>query len=320
MTIGIGIIGTGSISDDAHAPAIKAVDGARLAAVLSRDALAGDAFLRRHGASEGRTHTDIAAFAADADIDIVLIASPDRLHGDQAVACLNAGKHVLVEKPMATSIADARRMADAAIAGRKGLKVGFHLRSHAGHLALKHRLHEIGSLRHIRGIWAFPQKDASGWRAGPALARWWSLAAVGAHVIDLARWFSDDFDEWAAFSSVISRDVWQGPHDETAVIAAKLKSGATVELVSSVQFGPYARFELFGDRGDAICEGTLGRKGAGDVRLNGENLSFEAAPPFVRQLREFVAAVKGDRALNETEINAGIRNTRDLLRAIECKE
>src|SRR5882724_399140 len=271
LSVGIGIIGTGNIADNGHAPAIKELAGVKLVAVLSRDQIRGREFLAKHHSLDAVVHTSLQSFASDPTIDIAIVCSPDRLHVSHVAACLEAEKNVLVEKPLTTSLEDAQMLVKLADAKNLTLATGFHLRSHVGHRALYARIadgKEIGSLRHIRVIWGFPQADDSNWRAREYLALWWSLAAVGSHCIDLVRWFGSDMKDWKQFFSVISNDVWHGPHDETAMIAGQFSSGVTVEIVSSVQFGPYTRIELFGNKGTAICEDTLGRKGAGDITIN----------------------------------------------------
>jgi predicted dehydrogenase len=198
------------------------------------------------------------------------------------------------------------------------LATGFHLRSHNGHRALigKIKEGEIGAIRHIRAIWAFPQPDDSNWRAKDELTKWWSLSAVGSHCIDLVRFFSADQDDWKSFSAISANSLWQGPHDETTVIAAQLASGPTVEVVSSVQFGPYNRVEIFGNKGTAFCEGTIGRDGAGAILINGTPLSFEAANPFVEQLKNIVESIE-TRKSPRADGSAGLRSVKDLLLAIE---
>ncbi len=107
-----GIVGTGRIAgqfaaDLAHAP------GARLAAVLSRDPAKAGAFAARH-AGAPRAYGELSGFMADPTVEIVYLATPNYTHVWLARAALFAGKAVLVEKPLATSVADAEAIARAA--------------------------------------------------------------------------------------------------------------------------------------------------------------------------------------------------------------
>ncbi|GIF49886.1 1,5-anhydro-D-fructose reductase (1,5-anhydro-D-mannitol-forming) [Asanoa ferruginea] len=315
--VGVGIIGTGYIATACHGPAVMASPSARLAAVLSRSEAGGRDFLRTFDASDARPYSDLDAFLADPEIELVVIASPDGLHFPQAAASLRAGKHVLVEKPIAVSEAEARSLVDLASAQGLVLASGYHLRCHPGHVALRERVRAgaLGTIRHLRVMWSFPIAE-SNWRARSDIARWWSLSATGTHCLDLARWFADDLDDWAQFTAVLSNTRWQAPRDESAAIAAQLASGPTVEVLSSVQFEIYTRVEIFGDRGIAVCADTLGPEGGGEVRLNGERLDFTPGSPFVPQLAAVLGAIAGQggppadgmvglRAIKDLELAAG---------------
>ncbi len=320
MTVSVGIIGTGGIAEKGHALAFPYVPDAKLAAVLSREADKARDFLVSHNAPGGKVHTLLDEFVADPDIDCVIVTSPDRLHATHALACLQAGKDVLLEKPMTVSVAEAETLIRAAETHRRILAVGFHLRSHLGHRALFDSItqdHSIGDICHIRALWAFPNKDDSNWRAGTDLGKWWSLAAVGSHCFDLVRWFAGDMADWKSFNATIGRQIWNGPHDETAVIAAQLQTGPTVEVVSSVQFGPADRLEIYGDKGAAICSGTFGRHGGGEITVNGDKLDFVKQSPFIGQLQQFVDCVR-TRQPPRVNAVAGLRSVRDLLLAYDC--
>ena len=125
--IRIGIIGAGGIAENCHAPAIQAVESATLRAVLSREEPKGMDFLTRHGAANGKVYTTLEDFAADPDIDMVIVCSPDKLHAQQAKACLIASKHVLLEKPMATTVEEAHELVELAKSKDVTLATGFHL-------------------------------------------------------------------------------------------------------------------------------------------------------------------------------------------------
>jgi predicted dehydrogenase len=112
--IGVGVIGCGDIARVRYFPEIAAAPELELAGVHTRSPAAGEAAVAQHG---GRFHRSLDDFLADPRIEAVIIASPHPAHADQAVRALHAGRHVLVEKPFATSLADAERVRRAAEAG-----------------------------------------------------------------------------------------------------------------------------------------------------------------------------------------------------------
>ena len=108
MTIKFAMIGTGRIAENKLLPAMAAADGAELWNVLSRNKARAAKTAEAFGAkSPSPAHDDLAMLLADPDLDAVLIATPDKLHADETIAAAKAGKHVFVEKPMATSVEEA---------------------------------------------------------------------------------------------------------------------------------------------------------------------------------------------------------------------
>lgn len=105
--IGVGVIGYGLAGRAFHAPYVRATPGMALRAIVTRDPAKVHADL-----PDMRVVPDVATLLAEPGIDLVVVASPDPLHAEHAIAALEAGKHVLIDKPFATSLADARRVAE----------------------------------------------------------------------------------------------------------------------------------------------------------------------------------------------------------------
>lgn len=320
MTLKIGMLGSGGIADEQLAPALGEVDEAVLWSVLSRDSERARGFAERHGArSPTPAYTDLDAMLADAQLDAVIIASPDKLHAAQAIAAARAAKHVLCEKPMATGIEEAKAMVEACAKARVKLGVAHHMRWHPGHRVLAHRAHagEFGELRHMRVQWTWKAGDASNWRAAPDVGKWWSLGGVGTHCLDQIRWFMcPGCGEVEQLRSVISRALWGGPHDESAILSLRFESGATAELCSSVTFDGPRRMEVYGSEGYALCEDTLGASAGGSIRTDQGELAFEKRNPYAGEIRDFAVAVSEDRS-PEVDGEEGVRNVELLVRAVE---
>ena len=240
-TIRVGLIGPGSIADERLIPALAKIAGAVFWSVLGRDQQKAEKFAEKHGAKSAQAaFSDLGTFLADPELDAVIIASPDKLHAQQAIACAKAGKHVFVEKPLATSAEDARAIVAACKAAKVKLTVGYHLRYHAGHRKVKLLLGEnpaqspIGIIRHINVSWTMQAKQAD-WRADDKLGQWWSLAALGTHSLDLVTWLTGK-DKVKESSCVVSSPVFGSAHDETSVVALVFESGITAQILSSVVF------------------------------------------------------------------------------------
>ena len=319
MTVNIAMIATGGIADSQLAPALALSPGAQLWSVYSRDQDRAAAFAAKHeAAAAAPAFDDYDALLADPDLDAVLIASPDKLHTDQAVRAARAGKHILTEKPMATDRDGAAAMvAEAADAGVK-LAVAYHMRWHMGHRALHDAVQagQFGTPRHMRIMWPTPARNADGWRANADVGRWWSLAAVGTHCLDQIRWFMrPQCGEVTAMESIINRQIFNGPNDETAVLAIQFENGSTAELCSSVLFQGPRRMEVYCSDGWAICDETLGPHGEGRIDTQNGAYAYTAANPYVGEIDDFVAAVRDNRP-PEVDGTEGAANVDLLLKAI----
>lgn len=301
----VGIAGPGAIADQRLAPALASVTGAELWSVLGSNQERANAFAARHGARAPQpAHADLAAFLADPALDAVIITAPDRLHAPLALAAAAAGKHLLVEKPLTTSVADAEAVVAACRRAGVRLGVGYHLRHHAGlrSLAAAVEAGRIGRLLHLRVTWTFRERNPQNWRAGSELGRWWSLAATGTHALDLVRWFmrSAGAGDLVELRSLTSHSVYGGPHDETAIVALRFASGATAEILSSVLFRAPRNVEIYGSAGSALAEEVLGPHGQGRIAIHDtdgfhEPLTYKFQDPYAGEIADFVAAIRDGR-------------------------
>jgi predicted dehydrogenase len=214
----------------------------RLAAVCGRDKAATQAAAGRFGWAAAET--DWRALIARDDVQLVDICVPGDLHAPIAIAALEAGKHVLCEKPLASTLAQAEAMtaaADAAYPGGTRAMTGFNYRRVPA-LALARRLVEqgrIGTLRHLRAVylqdWLADAAAPMTWRLRADRAGSGALGDLGAHIIDLARYLTgDEITGACALSAtfVPERPLPGGAGastvtvDDAVVFTARLASGA----------------------------------------------------------------------------------------------
>ncbi len=108
--------------------------------------------------------------------------------------------------------------------------------------------------------------------------------------------------------------MWDTQHDESAIVCIRFESGATAEFFTSVLFDSPSRIEIYGSDGNAVCDGTLGRHGAGDITLGDEPVAFSVTNPFEGEIRDFVNAINDAR---EPEVDGveGMKNVELLARA-----
>jgi predicted dehydrogenase len=152
----IGILGAARIAPSALVRPAAELPCVRVAAIAARDAERAAAFARRHGIA--RVHSSYAALLEDPELDAVYVPLPNGLHGHWTIRALDAGKHVLCEKPLAANAEEAEQMRGAAERTGRVLMEAFHWRYHP----LAERLREIiasgelGRLRHVEASMCFP--------------------------------------------------------------------------------------------------------------------------------------------------------------------
>ncbi|GGU23473.1 Gfo/Idh/MocA family protein [Streptomyces lavendofoliae] len=204
-TLGIGMVGY-AFMGAAHSQGWRTVGRVFdlplrpvLAAVCGRDAGAVRAAADRHGWAAAET--DWRALVARDDVDVVDICTPGDSHAEIAIAALEAGKHVLCEKPLANTVAEAEAMvaaADRARARGRAAMVGFNYRrvpamAYARELVAGGRL---GALRHVRVTylqdWLVDPDFPLTWRLERAHAGSGALGDLGAHIVDLAQYLAGE--------------------------------------------------------------------------------------------------------------------------------
>ncbi len=151
-----GVLSTANINRKVLAGAREA-DGVEVVAVGSRDRARGEAFAAEHGIE--RVHGSYEDLLADPEVDAVYIPLPNSLHVPWSVRALEAGKHVLVEKPLSRRAADAEAAFDAADRAGRLLMEGFMWRYHPQTDALVRTAAELGPLRVVRAAFGFTLPD-----------------------------------------------------------------------------------------------------------------------------------------------------------------
>lgn len=185
MPKGFGVIGTG-LWGEYHALTYSTHPGAELAAICDADATRAAAIAGRYGARHW--YTDYHELLADPGVEAVSVATPDFLHTEVGVAAAQAGKHILMEKPLALTVADCQAVIDAAARAGVKLMVDFHNRWSPPLNTLKHRLTagELGApllVNARQNNTIFVPTEMLRW-AGRSATIWFT----GSHLIDVVCW------------------------------------------------------------------------------------------------------------------------------------
>lgn len=185
----IGVIGCGA--GRFHAQRYASMADVELVALAGLDQDRCREIARKHNIP--RLYRDYTELIAQPDIDGVSICVPNHLHAPMAVAALEAGKHVLVEKPLATSLAEGEAMAEAAARTGRVLMIVFNYRYRNDSRILKRHIEDksLGEIYFVRTGWLRHQGipvGAGGWFTDKARSGGGCLIDLGVHMLDLALW------------------------------------------------------------------------------------------------------------------------------------
>jgi predicted dehydrogenase len=287
------VIGCGAIATQRHIPQLQAA-GAVVTAVASRRPESAAAVAAGIG-----TATACASWeelVARDDVDAVAVCTPNSWHGKQALAAIEAGKHVLVEKPVTTTVADADALV--AAAARRGVigMVAHDARFVPAVEAMREavRRGDVGKVHSASGWLGHggPQQwapDAT-WFRDAELAGGGALLDLGVHLVDTLRCLLHD--EFAQVACELAPT--QGPVDEDGIVLFRTARGVTGTLHASWRSatGPTVGLRVIGDGGSLVWDG-----GAVQLRRPDGSADDVAVPAgSTSPQAEFVSAVEGGRA------------------------
>jgi predicted dehydrogenase len=222
---------------------------------------------------------DWSAALARADIDAVIIATPQDLQVQITRAAVSAAKHVLVEKPAARAAAELRGLAELAAQYDVRVRVGFNHRYHRAFQQAR-RLADsgaLGPLLYLRARYGHGGRPgyASEWRAQPQRSGGGTLIDQGVHLIDLARWFLGEFVEVDGFAHTY---FWDMPVEDNGFMLLKTASGQVAFLhASCTEWKNTFSWELYGRDGKLQVDGLGGSYGV--ERLTWYRMLPEMGPP-----------------------------------------
>jgi predicted dehydrogenase len=252
----IAFAGTGYINK-VHARAAKNCR-ATLAAVVNHKAETMAAFAEAFGID--RQYASVEALLEDGNVDALIIGTPNYLHAPQAIAALNAGVHVMVEKPMAMNAQEAEQMCAEARKSGATLMVAHCWRFDPEVLWLKEHSKELGMIIRTKGIGVHARWGPAGWFTQKQLAGGGALADMGIHALDTARFLLGDPQPVSVFAKI---DTHYGNYDvdDTGVIIVTWENGATSYIESGWwqphADGPEAATQLYGKEGFGSLFPTL---------------------------------------------------------------
>ena len=293
--VGVGIISFAHLHAEGYAGCLTAMPDVHLVAIADEDEPRGRDAAARYGAEY---MPDVAALLAREDLQAVVICTENARHKEITVAAAEAGKHVLCEKPLATTRADALTMIETC--GRHGVKLqtAFPVRFNAPTVVLREavRAGEIGQPLAIsaRNPGTFP----GGWFGDPELAGGGAVIDHTVHVVDALRWIFDA--EVVEVYAEVSTRIYDIPVDDTGLLMLRLSNGLPVSLDTS--WSRPANWPIWG----GVTIDVIGEQGVLSLDAFNDNLEVvetrgpshallsTVASGDPEMIRAFVDAVKHD--------------------------
>ncbi|MGI5837777.1 MAG: Gfo/Idh/MocA family protein [Chloroflexota bacterium] len=264
VTINWAVVGTGSHVIKRMAPALSRVKDVRLVAICSRDLDRAQQVADQFGFA--KAYDSYERMLQDDSVDVVYICTPNALHAQQTIEAARAGKHVLVEKPMALSIAEAEAMIEECDAHGVCLGIGFHLRHHPAHQETFRLISDkaIGHLVLIQAHWIATSPRAEGWWQNPSMVGAYITMARGVHLMDLAFFLSGREPRKVTMMSDGQRA--DRELEDTTVATISLDNDIFVSLVASRLAGHTRNsFHVYGTEGWIRGDGTIGHAPTGTL-------------------------------------------------------
>ena len=247
--VNIGIIGCGGIANGKHMPSLKKIPNVRMIAFCDVIPERAEKAAQDYGVPGAKVYTDYRELLKNPEIEVVHVLTPNREHADMTIDALYAGKHVMCEKPMAKTAADARRMVEAAKATGKKLTIGYQHRQKAQSIYAKEYI-DTGALGEIyyANCLAIRRRGTPNWGVflneeeqggGPVID-------IATHSLDLTLYLMNNYEPKMVLGKTHKKlehpeagNIWGDkgvsttPLEEAACAMIVMKNGATILLETS---------------------------------------------------------------------------------------
>lgn len=295
----IGVIGLGGVAQLIHLPNLSKMQNVDLCSVAevnkSRLQTIADKFNVKN------RYSNYKDLLEKCDVDAVVIATPTSTHTDIAIDCLNAGKDVLVEKPLAKTSAEAKKIADAAKKNKRKLMVGMNLRYRPDTMLLRSFINtkEIGDPFYIKCGWIRKQSSAEKWFTKKEESGGGVIIDLGIHILDLALWLLD----YPEIASVATQNFYHNTKnvEDTSVNCIKCKDSAVINMEVSWSLPvekDHFYLDVYGTKGSfSLNPFTLYKKVENDyinltpTQVDSPQVLFKKS--YLNELKSFIGAIKG---------------------------
>ena len=280
MKIKWGVIGCGGIADRRTLPGMMLADNAELIAVMDAYMPAAEKCREKYNAKYAFDKME-DVLAID-EIQAVYIASPVFCHKEQAFAAADAGKDILIEKPVGLTAAEAEEIAAYCEARGVKLGVGFMMRFHSYHQAMKEivssgKIGEIVSARAQLTCW-YPEMENC-WRQDMKLSGGGAMMDMGVHCVDLIRYITGL--EVVEAAGICGNQIFKYSVEDAGGVIMRLSNGAVAYVDANFNIPDAAakcKIEFYGTKGSIFAQGTISQVEGGEIEVlcTDDSLGYDA--------------------------------------------
>jgi glucose-fructose oxidoreductase len=319
-TFGYAVVGIGNLAESDILPAFANSKRARITGLVSGDADKARAVAKQYGVPDRGIYSydTFDRIAENPDIDAVYIVLPNNLHAQYAIRGFKAGKHVLVEKPMANTVTECDAMIAAGKAAGRQLAVAYRLRYEPFTQAMIKigRDQELGKVKGVQCDSGFSIGANAGWRLSKSVAGGGSMMDIGIYSVNAARYLSGEEPvEVFGMQHNTPNDPRFKEVEETINFQMRFPSGVLANCVSSYGYS-LNRFRVFAERGSYELEPAWSRTGLRLRVLRGNAVEQR----YLRQVDHFAAMMDhlAEAVANTTPVLTDGADGRNDMRVIEA--
>ena len=313
--INFGIVGPGRIAKRLAA-ALTLIRNAQLWSVCSRSLDRAQHFAEEFQAqSEEKGYNNFQSFLKDPDLDVVIVATPDDQHVEYICAAIEMGKHVFIEKPLCTSLADIESIKQSKSRHQVTVGVGYHFRWHTGLRAIAKKIHDedFGKIHLLNLRLAHQFFDENNWRCNKDTSKWCSLSVFGTHGLDLAMWFLNKRCGKIISVTGLQANTRFHATDESAAFSVLFETGAIAQIYCSVLFNMPLALEVYSDKHQITASHLTATPAEQMILINGKTLNIKhATNHYVDELEDFINVIKEKRD-PEVSLDCAMNNVKYLL-------
>jgi predicted dehydrogenase len=314
--LGVALVGLGNYSSGQLAPALQETKLCRLAGIVTGTPSKAQEWTKKYNIPQKNIY-DYKTFdriADNKDIDIIYVVLPNSMHAEYVIRAAKAGKHVICEKPMATSVKDAQAMIDACKQANRLLSIGYrlHFEPHNQEAMRLGQQKVFGLVKLVESSFGFKIGDPKQWRLNKQLAGGGALMDVGVYAIQAARYVTGEEPVSVTAQEIKTDPVKFKEVDETLLWQLKFPSGAIANSSTSYATNVerlYAAaengwFELSPVYGYGKPEGRTSKGPMNFPKVNHQAMQMDDFARCVKENKP--SSVSGEEGLKDMKVLAAI--------------